>query len=412
MSSPPSERRIVFLVGAVQFINILDFMMVSPLGQDFSDALHFPASKIGLVVGAYTAAACVAGLAGAFFLDRFDRRSALAVSMAGLIAGTAAGGLATGLPTLMAARIVAGAFGGPATSIALAIIADAIPAERRGKALGAVAGAFAAATVLGVPAGLWLAAPARGGWRTPFFAVAGLGLVVAAAAVALLPRFRGHLAATRERPSFRELFRPTVLLSWTMTAAVMMGTFAMVPNLSTYYLGNLRYPRADLSSLYLAGGTLSFFATRLVGKLVDRHGSFRVGTAGTLWLLGVLYAGFISPGVPPGVPAVAMALFLAFMLSNSLRSVPLNTLTSKVPAPAERARFMSIQSAVQHLASSAGAFLGTALLRESSGGGLDGFPRVAIVSMALAALFPVLSWAVEGRVTPRVEAEAEVEPAG
>jgi predicted MFS family arabinose efflux permease len=408
MSSPPSERRIVFLVGAVQFINILDFVMVSPLGRDLSDHLHFPASSIGLVVGAYTAAACIAGLAGAFFLDRFDRRSALAVCMLGLIAGTAAGGLATGLPTLMAARIVAGAFGGPATSIALAIVADAIPAERRGKALGSVAGAFAAATVLGVPAGLWLAD--HGGWRMPFFGVAGLGLVVAAAAVALLPRFRGHLAATRERASFRGLFRPTVLLSWTMTAVVMMGTFAMVPNLSAYYLGNLAYPRAHLSSLYLAGGTLSFFATRLVGKLVDRHGSFRVGTAGTLWLLGVLYAGFISPGVPPGVPAMALALFLGFMLSNSLRSVPLNTLTSKVPAPAERARFMSIQSAVQHLASSAGAFLGTTLLRELPGGGLDGIPRVATFSMALAALFPVLSWAVETRVAPP-QPEAQAEPA-
>ena len=131
--SIPSERTIVFLVGAIQFVNILDFMMVMPLGPDFARALGFSASHIGYVGGAYTAAACVAGLVGALFLDRFDRRSALAVCMAGLIAGTAAGGFATGLPSLMAARVLAGAFGGPATSISLAIVADAIPAERRGK---------------------------------------------------------------------------------------------------------------------------------------------------------------------------------------------------------------------------------------------------------------------------------------
>jgi predicted MFS family arabinose efflux permease len=404
-SSLVSERRIVFLVGAVQFINILDFVMVSPLGQDFSRALGFPASSIGLVVGAYTAAACVASIVGALFLDRFDRRNALAVCMTGLIAGTAAGGLATGFPTLLAARIVAGAFGGPATSIALAIVADAIPAERRGKALGAVAGAFAAAQVLGIPAGLWLAE--RGGWRTPFFAVAGLGVVVAAAAVALLPRFRTHLGATREQAPLRALFRPTVLLSYALTASVMMGTFALIPNLSAYFLGNLHYPRSDLSRLYLAGGTLSFFATRAVGRLVDRHGSFRVGTAGTLWLLGVLYVSFVSP---VGVPV--LALFLAFMLTNALRAVPLNALTSKVPAPAERARFMSIQSAVQHLASSAGAFLSTTLLQELPDGGLDGLPRVAVLTMALAALFPLLSWAVEARVSPRPEDAPQPSPAG
>src|SRR5689334_422602 len=38
---PPSssERKLVFLIGAVQFINTLDFLMVMPLGPDFARAL-------------------------------------------------------------------------------------------------------------------------------------------------------------------------------------------------------------------------------------------------------------------------------------------------------------------------------------------------------------------------------------
>jgi predicted MFS family arabinose efflux permease len=407
MASPLSERRIVFLVGAVQFINILDFMMVMPLGPDFARSLGFPASRIGLVGGSYTAAACVAGLAGALFLDRFDRRSALAVSMAGLIAGTAAGGFAQGLPSLMAARVVAGAFGGPATSVALAIIADAIPAERRGKALGAVAGAFSVASVLGVPAGL--EASRLGGWRAPFFGVAVLGALVTAAVVTLLPRFRDHIGTSREEPAFADLFRrPAVLLSWSMTASVMLGSFVVVPNLASYFQLNCGYPRQDMGRLYLLGGTLSFFATRLVGRLVDRHGSFRVGSAGTIWLLGVLYLGFASPGFSLPV----LAIFLGFMLASSLRSVPLNALTSRVPAPTERARFMSIQSAVQHLASSAGAFLSAYLLHELPDGRLEGMPAVATFSMGLTALFPVLSWAVEARVAPHPGAAPEPSHAG
>lgn len=398
MASPVSERRIVFLVGAVQFINILDFMMVMPLGPDFATALGIAPSRIGMVGGAYTAAACVAGLIGALFLDRFDRRSALAVAMAGLIAGTAAGGFAQGLPSLMAARVLAGVFGGPATSIALAIVADAIPAERRGKALGAIAGAFAVASVLGVPAGLEISR--IGGWRAPFFAVAALGLVVAAAGVALLPRFRDHLGAAREETSFGQLLHnPAVLLSWTLTATTMMAVFSVVPNLAAYFQFNLAYPRESMGRLYLAGGTLSFFATRFVGRLVDRYGSSRIGTAGTLWFMGVLYAGFVAP--LRWSPDTVIFLFLGFMLSNSLRAVPLNTLTSRVPAPSERARFMSIQSAVQHLASSIGAFLSSYLLRELPGGALEGMTGVALASMALAGTFPFLAWAVESRVVAR-----------
>src|SRR5438874_784231 len=86
-------------------------------------AALMPASNLGYIGGSYTAAASVAGLIASLFLDRFDRRKALAVAMLGLVLGTAAGGLATGLGTLMLARVVAGMFGGPATSIAFSIIA-------------------------------------------------------------------------------------------------------------------------------------------------------------------------------------------------------------------------------------------------------------------------------------------------
>ena len=67
--------------------------MVTPLGPDFSAALGIPTSRLGLVTGSYAAAASVAGMLGTLFLDRFDRRSALGVSLAGLVIGTVAGAL-------------------------------------------------------------------------------------------------------------------------------------------------------------------------------------------------------------------------------------------------------------------------------------------------------------------------------
>ena len=85
----PDEMQLVLLVALVQFVNILDFMMVMPLGPYFADALHFPKSHVGYIGMAYTAAAGLSGLAGAFFLDRFDRRPALLVSMLGLSVATA-----------------------------------------------------------------------------------------------------------------------------------------------------------------------------------------------------------------------------------------------------------------------------------------------------------------------------------
>ena len=386
----------VLLVAAVQFINILDFVMVMPMGPDFAAALGIPTSKLGLIGGSYTAAAAVSGLAGSFFLDRFDRRLALGVAMSGLVVGTALGGLATGLHSLMAARVLAGAFGGPATSLSFSIIADVVPAQRRGTAMGVVMGAFSVASVLGVPAGLELARHL--GWRAPFFGVAALGALVALSAVFLLPSLRGHLGEHKKEVSLAHLLRQrNVLLSWLMTFLIMAAGFIVIPNISAYVQVNLGYPRARLGLLYLYGGVVSLFSTQIAGRLVDRFGSFRVGTAGTALLCFVLLGGFVL--APPLFPVPL--IFVLFMLAMSFRNVAYNTLTSRVPAPSERARFMSIQSAVQHFASAAGAFASSQMLSESPAGALQGMDRVGLVSIALTLTIPFLLSAVEAQVRRR-----------
>jgi predicted MFS family arabinose efflux permease len=397
--SGPSERTIVFCVAAVQFVNILDFMIVMPLGPDFAKALGIPLSHLGYVGGAYTAAACVSGLAGALFLDKFDRRKALGVAMLGLVLGTLSGAFARDLTTLMLARIVAGAFGGPATSLSYSIIADVIPAERRGRVMGIVMGAFAIASVFGVPAGLELAR--LGSWKLPFIAVAALGAVLGTFAHAALPPMIGHLATARTRSAIADLtamMRLDLALSLAMTFIVMAAGFVLIPHFSSYLLFNLHYPREHLGLLYLAGGSVSFFTMRGVGRLVDRYGSAKVGTIGAVFIAIIIYLGFMR--MPPALPV--LAIFVGFMMGNSFRNVAYNTLTSKVPLPAERARFSSIQSAVQHFAAAAAAFLSSTMVAELPNKTLAGIPDVATLSIALGLLLVPFLFVVEGRVLRRV----------
>ncbi|MCY1081360.1 MFS transporter [Archangium lansingense] len=399
MSSPRavSERAVVFLIGAVQFVNILDFVMVMPLGPDFAAALGIPTNQIGNIGAAYTAAASVAGVAGSYFLDRFDRRKALAVAMLGLVVATAAGGFATGLTSLLVARAMAGLFGGPATSLSMSIIADVIPAERRGRAMGGVMGAFSVASVLGVPLALKVAVWAD--WRMPFFVVAGLGLLVVAGAIFFLPPVRGHLERERgPTVSVRELFtRTDVLLSYSLTMLLNVAGFVIIPHISGYVQHNLGYPREELEFIYFAGGLVSFVTLRVAGKAVDALGSFRVGAVGAVLFIGTLYITFIH--LPAGVPLVA--IFACFFLSNGVRNVAASTLTSRVPEQAIRARFMSFQSAVQHLGAAAGASLSSRLLTTLPDGQLVGLNRVVLVSMAVTLTLPVMFFLVERQVLAR-----------
>ena len=95
------------------------------------------------------------------------------------------------------ARAVAGAFGGIAGANVLAIVGDAFPEERRGRAMGVIMSAFSFASIAGVPAGLWLAEYL--GWRTPFAILGGLSTAILLLAAWALPPLRGHLAHGRPR---------------------------------------------------------------------------------------------------------------------------------------------------------------------------------------------------------------------
>jgi len=142
---------------------------------------------------------------------------------------------------------------------------------------------------------------------------------------------------------------------------------------------------------------VSFVTLRVVGRLVDRLGSFVVGTAAALLLAVVFHLMFVD--VPQGVPVMVLAISLFFVLSS--RNVAYNTLATKVPQPAERARFMSFQSAVQHLASALGAGISSEVLFVQPDGRLGNVPTLGRMAMATVLLLPPLLFWVERGVRRR-----------
>lgn len=378
----------LWLLAAVLFVDAIDFLMVLPLGPDFARGLHIPLERLGLVGGSYMVAASVAGLLGAPILDRFERRIALGTAIAGLVCATVLGGFATGLRSMIVARAIAGACGGIAASLIFAIVADVVPPERRGSALGKVRGAMSVASVLGVPIGLWLSQWLS--WRAPFFAVGGLGLVVAVPAVAILPPLRGHLEKTDETVAGGALWRRPEAISCTIANGLqVMGNFALIPFFTGYLLYNLGFARSRLSWLYVAGGVITFFALRLFGRLSDRLGELPVAAAGTLLFELLFLVGYVV--VPAWMPGAA--LYIGVNLAMACVAVPTGSLTSRVPRPEERAKFMSIQTAVQFASSAAAALVASQFVHApSETSPLTGVAPVALVCMGIAALAMVPLW--------------------
>ena len=127
---------VIVLLALTQFTVVLDFMVMSPLGDILMKSMNMTTTQFGLVVSAYAFSAGIAGILTAGFADRFDRKKLLLFFYIGFILGTLFCGIANTYPLLIAARIITGIFGGVIGSISMAILADLFLPQQRGRVIG------------------------------------------------------------------------------------------------------------------------------------------------------------------------------------------------------------------------------------------------------------------------------------
>ena len=133
--STPVRRRELFLLlllASVQFTSIVDFMVVMPLGPQLMRTLKITPAEFGWIVSSYTIAAGLAAILASSIMDRFGRKAAFLTLYAGFLVGTLLCGLARGYHALLSARVITGMFGGILGGMAMAIVGDVFPEERRG----------------------------------------------------------------------------------------------------------------------------------------------------------------------------------------------------------------------------------------------------------------------------------------
>jgi len=278
--SKKSERYFLFALAGIQFTHILDFMIMMPLGPQFISAFQINTHQFGLLISSYTFAAAIAGVFATYYIDRFERRKLLLTLYIAFTLATLACGLATSYETLFLARALAGVFGGILGSLVQTIVADTIPFERRGKAIGTVMAAFSVSTVAGVPLSLFLANHISFlGWRAPFIFIALLASAIFWLGYQFIPSIAGHLAHKADGNRFRQIYRLVIqrdhLIAFGFMALIMLTGFSVIPYIALYFTMNVGVPDAYISLVYLFGGIASLLSSRYIGSLADRYGKER-----------------------------------------------------------------------------------------------------------------------------------------
>ena len=386
------EQLVVLILAAVQFTTIVDFMIVMPLGPQLMRSLRIDPAQFGVIISSYTFAAGIAGLIASSVVDRFARRTTFMTLNAGFLLGTLFCGLAPTYEMLVVARIVTGAFGGILGGMAMAIIGDVFPEERRGRATGSLMTGFALASVAGVPLGQLLGT--NFGWHVPFVTLAIAGIPALVLTPFAMPPLDAHVGNSHEHPlrSLTETFsHANHLKSFALIVTLMVGSFSVFPYLSVFLVGNIGITENQLSLLYVAGGVLTLAAAPVVGRLADRHGKlkvYRIVAPGSALMFVVL------THLPPVHAGVAIALFGVMMAFNVGRMIPAMAMVTSSVEPRRRGGFLSANASLQHVASGIGASIGGAIISESADGKLEHFGTVGWI----AAGATLLSLWLAGRV--------------
>jgi predicted MFS family arabinose efflux permease len=369
-----NERRILLILAAIQFTNIVDFMIMMPMGDILKKELLIGPGAYGVLVSSYGLAAGFSSFLGVFYLDNLDRRKALLWAYAGFMIGTLSSAI---VPTtsdvhlnyylFIGTRIMTGLTGGLLGGLVMSIVGDLIPLERRGKAMGIVTLAFSLAAVLGVPIALILVDLFDNNWHVPFYTVSALSALIGLMAWRIIPPINAHL-------NRKEAFDPMATVQGVLqskiqrnallfTVLLVLGQFTVISFLTPYFINNVGLAQSQIKYIYIAGGAATVLSGISIGKAVDRFGRFRIFT----WFA---FLSCITMLINTHLPAVALGwvMFIAlfFFTFISGRMIPANTIISAVVNPKQRAGFMSLNSSAQSLASGTSAIIAGAIITQDN----------------------------------------------
>jgi predicted MFS family arabinose efflux permease len=404
------QKFVVFILAITQFTVILDFMVMSPLGDMLMKSLNLKPSAFGFAVSAYAFSAGISGLLTAGFADKFDRKKLLLFFYLGFIAGTIFCGLAHTYAVLMAARIITGLFGGVIGSISMAIITDLFALQQRGRVMGFVQMGFGGSQVLGIPIGLYLAN--AWGWEAPFWMVASLSIIIATLIAVKLKPVVQHLTVQKDKSVYKHFLHTVAKadyrIGFASTALLSIGGFMMMPFGTAFAVNNLGLTNEQLPSLFMVSGISTLVIMPVVGKLSDKIDKFKIFIAASVWTM-IMCVVYTNLGVTPLL--LVMVFNILMMMGVMSRMIPSSALTSAIPDMSDRGAFMSINASLQQIAGGVAAAVGGMIVtQQSKGSPLLHYDTVGYVVVGISILSILLMSRVDKLIKRKADSSKVIIP--
>jgi MFS family permease len=182
-TSPRANLVVAVLALAGITVSLMQTLVI-PLIPALPGLLHASAADATWAITATLLAGAVATPTMGRLGDMYGKRRMLLVSLGALVVGSAIGGLSDSLVPMVVGRTLQGLAAG-VIPLGISIMRDELPAERLGSATALMSASLGVGGALGLPAAALLAENAD--WHVLFWTATGLGVVVTALVVALVP---------------------------------------------------------------------------------------------------------------------------------------------------------------------------------------------------------------------------------
>jgi predicted MFS family arabinose efflux permease len=374
----PYQVFIIAITAILNFVIILDFMVLSPLGAILMPALKITPAQFALVVSAYAISAGLSGLLAAGFADKYDRKKFLLFFYFGFLIGTLLCAIAPTYEWLLAARIVTGIFGGVIGSVSFALLTDLFKPEVRGRVMGFTQMAFGASQVLGLPIGLLLAN--RFNWHAPFWMIVIFGTALGVVIVLFMKPVTEHLKVTSQQNAFHHLLKNLTkeihVRAFVSTILLATGGFMLMPFGSAFATNNLGLKLEQLPSLYLVTGLFGLAIGPFIGKLADAIGRFKLFFIGSILTI-VIVAIYTRLEITP--LWTIMILNVVMFTGINARMISASALISTIPSLPDRGAFMSINSSIQQISGGVASFIAGLIVVQMPSGHLERYDLLGYV---------------------------------
>jgi multidrug resistance protein len=352
-------RRLAVLI-AVNFVDMIGFMIVLPLLPFYALKLQASPETIGRLIASFSIAQLLAAPLWGRVSDRYGRRPALLIGLSASAMAYVVFGLASSVWLLFLSRLVQGA-GGGTTGVAQAYVADTVEPADRARALGWLSAATSAGVMIGPAIGSFAA---HFGQAAPGLVAAALCLINVFFAWKWLPeshKERGGGAARARKPlwhpAWMALRHPGTAISRLLWIyGVGMLAFASMTSVLALYLGaEFGIDEKTIGYVFLYVGVLSFvMRSALLGPIVDRIGetwAMRIGTV-------LLVIGLALYPVPRDLWTLALVIPLV-PIGTALLFPATTSLMSRYSAPGELGTTMGVAQTFAGLARVAAPLLAT-----------------------------------------------------